>query len=90
VPRPSPGRSTIRHRILAATTLVAAALVSGCSSGVSLSASPYAEPTLFSCGYLRGDTAQDQCHVSVYRVAPDQRTSDLVEEVADANQLESP
>jgi hypothetical protein len=69
---------------------VAAALVSGCSSGGALSTGPYAEPTLFSCGYLRGDTAQDQCHVSVYLVSPDQRSGDLVEEVADASQLESP
>jgi len=85
-----PGRWTIRHRILVATSLVAAALASGCTSGAFLSAGPYAEPTLFSCGYLRGDTAQDQCHVSLYRVPPDQRSGDLVEEVADANQLESP
>ncbi len=76
---------TIRTLILAATMLGAAMLVSGCGTG-----GMYAEPVLFSCGYLVGDTAQDRCHVSVYRVDPAQRSAELVEEISKAERIETP
>ena len=50
----------------------------------------YAESTLYSCGYLLGDTAQDHCHVSMYRVDPAQRSDALVEEISKAERLENP
>ncbi len=77
--------NTIRTLILAATMLGAAMLVSGCGTG-----GMYAEPVLFSCGYLVGDTAQDRCHVSVYRVDPAQRSAELVEEISKAERIETP
>ena len=80
-----PREKTIRALILAATMLVAAMLVSGCGTG-----GIYAEPILFSCGYLVGDTAQDRCHVSVYRVDPAQRSAELVEEISRAERIENP
>jgi hypothetical protein len=81
----NPRESTIRTLILAATMLGAAMLVSGCGTG-----GMYAEPVLFSCGYLLGDTAQDRCHVSVYRVDPAQRSAELVEEISKAERIETP
>jgi hypothetical protein len=81
----NPGEKTIRTLILAATMLVAAMLMSGCGTG-----GIYAEPILFSCGYLVGDTAQDRCHVSVYRVDPAQRSPELVEEISRAERIENP
>ncbi len=81
----NPREKTIRTLIRAATMLVAAMLMSGCGTG-----GIYAEPVLFSCGYLVGDTAQDRCHVSVYRVDPAQRSAELVEEISRAERLEYP
>ena len=81
----NPRENTIRTLILAATMLGAAMLVSGCGTG-----GMYAEPVLFSCGYLVGDTAQDRCHVSVYRVDPGQRSAELVEEISKAERIETP
>ena len=81
----NPRENTIRTLILAATMLGAAMLVSGCGTG-----GMYAEPVLFSCGYLVGDTAQDRCHVSVYRVDPAQRSAELVEEISRAERIETP
>ncbi len=81
----NPREKTIRTLILAATMLGAAMLVSGCGTG-----GMYAEPILFSCGYLVGDSAQDRCHVSVYRVDPVQRSAEFVEEIARAERLENP
>jgi len=81
----NPRENTIRTLILAATMLGAAMLVSGCGTG-----GMYAEPVLFSCGYLVGDTAQDRCHVSVYRVDPAQRSAELVEEISKAERIETP
>lgn len=80
----NPREKTIRTLILAAAMLVAVMLVSGCGTG-----GIYAEPVLFSCGYLAGDTAQDRCHVSVYRVDPAQRSAELVEEISKAERLET-
>jgi hypothetical protein len=71
--------------ILAAATAVAAMFVSGCGTG-----GMYSESTLYSCGYLLGDTAQDHCHVSMYRVDSAQRTAELVEEISKAERLENP
>jgi len=81
----NPREKTIRTLIRAATMLVAAMLMSGCGTG-----GIYAEPVLFSCGYLVGDTAQDRCHVSVYRVDPAQRSPEFVEEISKAERLETP
>lgn len=81
----NPREKTIRTLILATTMLGAAMLVSGCGTG-----GMYAEPILFSCGYLPGDSAQDRCHVSVYRVDSAQRSAEFVEDIARAERLENP
>ncbi len=81
----NPREKTIRTLILAATMLVATMLVSGCGTG-----GIYAEPILYSCGFLVGDTAQDRCHVSVYRVDPAQRSAEFVEEISKAERVETP
>ena len=50
----------------------------------------YSESTLYSCGYLLGDTAQDHCHVSMYRVDATHRSAEIVEEISKAERLENP
>ena len=59
--------------------------VAGCGTG-----GMYSESTLYSCGYLLGDTAQDHCHVGMYRVDPAQRSDTLVGEISKAERIENP
>jgi len=62
-----------------------AAVLSVCGCAMNMT---YEEPILRSCGYLTGDQLQDVCHASLYRVPPDERTEDMVDEIRQLLEIE--